>query len=350
MGAVVSMVTIGIFLITRIVATLRRAVQGTLPVDEIALIIYLKLLTFLDVIIVAVLFIAILIVLQRWNRDQEITIYASSGVGPASYLKTASYVIVLAVLVLAPLTLVMAPYAERIYYYELSNFRHMNDRLPFKPGKFSQSRDGSQVVYYGEGSDWEDSHSRLFQYLVRDNSEVLTIASNAELQFDEQAQLQQFSISDGKIYRFNENAVLESIQFRSYIQNSQLDTQGEFRIPAEGKSLRELYGSSKSADIGELYWRISKVAMIPLVILLAFTIGSIPMRRGVGVNLIASVIIYFTYSSLLGVSVDSIREGSTVAVYFMWLTHLTLAGLCIWVLFRISRNKSPFPNLFTSRV
>jgi len=72
-GAVATII-LSIFLVGRSVQFLREAAQGSLPVDSVFVLLLLKMVTYLDVIIPLILFVAILMVLGRWYKDNEMTV------------------------------------------------------------------------------------------------------------------------------------------------------------------------------------------------------------------------------------------------------------------------------------
>ena len=70
----VTVVIFCIFLVVRVLGFLRQAAEGIIPIDSIFLLLFLKVIAYMDVILPLMMFVAILMVLGRWSRENEMTI------------------------------------------------------------------------------------------------------------------------------------------------------------------------------------------------------------------------------------------------------------------------------------
>ena len=87
----VTLVMLMIFIVVRALGFLRQAAEGMIPVGSIFLLLLLKVMTYMDAILPLMVFIAILMVLDRWSRDNETIIMAASGYSPGYLLKPAAF-------------------------------------------------------------------------------------------------------------------------------------------------------------------------------------------------------------------------------------------------------------------
>ena len=65
----VTLIMLTIFIVVRALGFLRQAAEGMIPVGSIFLLLLLKLMTYMDAILPLMVFVAILMVLDRWSRD-----------------------------------------------------------------------------------------------------------------------------------------------------------------------------------------------------------------------------------------------------------------------------------------
>ena len=78
-----------IFLVIRTLGFLRMAAEGVMPLGRIVSLLGLKVLSYLDVMLPLMLYVAILLVLGRWRKDNELIVLAASGLGLPAFLRPA---------------------------------------------------------------------------------------------------------------------------------------------------------------------------------------------------------------------------------------------------------------------
>lgn len=340
---VVLFMTIGIFTVVKFLGLLKRAVQGNLPVDGLAVILSLKLATFLDVILTPALYIAILLVMIRWNRDNEITAYATGGIGPMGYSFPAFLVAAIAAIVVAVCSFLIAPSAEKAYQQKLENYRQSLRNIPFEEGRFRDFHGGQNVVYFGRKNGETENPIRLF-YIVSDpKGKEIIVARDGHYELDLKDKVESLQLSEGNRYRISiESGSYELTEFDGF---TEIIPVAEFELSTlvtKAKSTIELIGSDSPEDMAELDWRISKVITMPLVVLLAFAFGSCRISSRVSVDLIGAVLVYFFYSSFVGFIADIERTEILGIDIFLWLPHLIVVFLIVWVVFRSHHNRRIF--------
>ena len=97
----VTLVILTIFLVVRMLGFLHQAAQGDIPVESVLVLVALKVVSYLDVMLPLTLYIAILMVMGRWHRDNEITVLSACGVGLGNVLKPLSFLVLLVAAVVA---------------------------------------------------------------------------------------------------------------------------------------------------------------------------------------------------------------------------------------------------------
>ncbi|MDE0282655.1 MAG: LptF/LptG family permease, partial [Gammaproteobacteria bacterium] len=85
-GAVI-VIILSIFLATRAVYFLRQAAEGDIPIGGVTLLVLLKTITYLDIMVPLVVYIAMLMVLGRWVRDNELTVISACGISMGRFIR-----------------------------------------------------------------------------------------------------------------------------------------------------------------------------------------------------------------------------------------------------------------------
>ena len=342
---VVLFITIGIFAVVKFLGLLKRAVQGSLPVDGLGFILTLKLATFLDVILTPALYIAILLVLVRWKRDNELTAYATGGVGPLGYFRPAILVATIATLIVAVCSFVITPAAEMAYQKELESYRMSLRSIPFEEGRFRDFRGGQNVVYFAKQNGESSNPIRLFNLVAHPDGKEIIVALDGSYEVDLSNRTETLNLDMGTRYRISyESGDYELTEFMEYTETVPVADVGFATMVTKAKPTLELLSSDKPQDIAELDWRISKVITMPLVVLLAFAFGSCRIGSTLGINLISAVLVYFVYSSIVGFIVDIDREEYLGFDVLLWLPHVVVLTLICWILLRTHQNRRIFSN------
>lgn len=336
------LMTVGIFCVVKFLGLLRRAVQGNLPVDGLGMILIFKLATFLDVILTPAIYIAIMLMLIRWSRDNEMTVYATSGIGPLAYLFPASTVAAVSAIVVAALSIYVAPFAEFGYYHELEKFRLTTKSTPFKKGEFRQIDPGRNVLYYSPTPDDEFDAVRLFYLRTNDEHQSITIAQGGEYAFDLSNLVESIEIQNGAQYIIEFDSLsYQEMEFDSFTDQISVATFQESSISPKAKSTASLIRSDELEDVAELNWRISKILAVSLVVLLAFAWGTAASRAKLSINLVGALIVYFVYSSLLGFTTELVRKQDITSGWLSASPHIAMIALIAAIYLRSYYKRAP---------
>ena len=343
------LMTAGIFSVVKLLALLRRAVQGHLPFEGLGMILTFKLTTFLDVILTPTIFIAVFLVLMRWNRDNEITIFATGGIGPFDYLRPAATVATVAAFVVALLAFYVTPAAELGYQHELEKYQLSTKNAPFEKGQFRSLNEGRDILYYSPYLDQVKDPVRLFYLRDQGNQESIIVAEKGIYDFNFSDGVEKIEINTGTQYWLNFDSLeFQQTKFDSYSDQIPNLSFSESNLDVRAKSTADIIGSDEPRDKAELNWRISKVLAMGLVVMLAFAWGTAASRSKTATNFIGAILVYFVYSSLLGFVADLNREGDINSNWIVALPHLALLTLIFVILLRSRYNRS-FTSVVTPR-
>ncbi len=281
------------------IRVLDKAIEGRVSSETLLSLLALKTLIFSVSLLPAALFMAVLMVIGRMYRDQEMSAIATAGGGAGTLYRAVFLMVFPLSLLAANLSLYVAPWAEARISQIMHQGEESSDLRGIAAGKFSEYSQGDLVFYVEKITEDKKMH----QVFVQSRQQGQLAIINAQAAYlDEQADgiyiiFEQGERVQGQPGRLN--YVIE--KFNEYaVRMEEQDT--IINLNQSAVTSNRLWGSSKPADLAELQRRFS----IPFSILLLSFIG-IPLaqqqpRGGVYGNILVGFLIYFSYSNLIRVS------------------------------------------------
>ena len=129
------------------IRVLDKAIDGRVPSETLLTLLALKTLTFSVSLLPAALFMAVLMVIGRLYRDQEMAAIASAGGGAWSLYRAVLLMVIPLTTGAAVLSLVVSPWAEATVSQIMSQGANSSDLRGIAAGKFSEYTRGDLVFY-----------------------------------------------------------------------------------------------------------------------------------------------------------------------------------------------------------
>ncbi len=338
-GAVM-IILVSIFLAARVVNILRDAVDGVAPIESVFTLLILKLLSNFNIIIPLVLFVSILLVQNRWSRDNEMIVVKACGVSAVTFIKPASMLVLIVGIVTALFSLYLGPLADRISRTIEQEFRNRSDISGVVPGTFTETKSG-QGVYFVEDFNEEIKQYRDVFVYNGGNKEGVVVANNGFKTVDQQTQDEFLVLKDGTRYEGNpgdpDYAVMD---FETYALRLRQNSAVKFNLPLKAIPTKDLIKAKHRSSVGELHWRIAHVLAIPIMTLLALSFATSTYRQTKMPAMLVALVTYFLYLNLLGFTVALIRKGGLHPDLGLYLVHFLFATLAIY---RFKRRVSDRP-------
>ncbi|NKB64446.1 MAG: LPS export ABC transporter permease LptF [Gammaproteobacteria bacterium] len=341
----VTAILFSIFLVTRLVGFLREAAEGDIPINSVFLLLLLKMITYLDILIPLVLFISTLLVMGRWIRDNELTIINACGIGMAEFLKPAMVLFAIVGSVVALFAMYLSPLSAEVGRSMEYEFRTRTDATGITPGVFTETRGGTGV-YFVEGYDQDtDTFQNIFVYNGNDE-EGLVVANSGYKTVDVKTNDDFLVLKHGTQYRGSAGSSKYVVMdFETYAVRLRQRAKNNFVLPVKARPTLDLLKEEHHTAIGELHWRISKVIMLPILLIFALSFSSITYRSARFPGMFSALLIYFTYSNVLGLGVALIRKGSVNPHLALWVIHLCFLAVAIYMFRRRCLSKPLIPGL-----
>jgi lipopolysaccharide export system permease protein len=281
------------------IRVLDKAVDGQVSNQTLLTVLGLKTIIASAAFLPAALFMAVLMVLGRMYRDQEMSAVASAG-GGAGTIYRAIFLLVFPVSVLAAgLSFYVSPWAEA----EMEQLMHQDeesaDLRGIAAGKFSEYSQGDLVFYVEKIDDDKTMHQVFVQHRQGDRLAII----NAEV-----GRLK--DLPDGRYIILEKG---ERVQGQPGNLDYVLEQFAEYAVRMETKesahvfdresvSSDALVDSGQITDIAELQRRFSVPMGIMLLSFIAVPLAQMSPRGGVYGNMLVGFLIYFSYGNLIRVS------------------------------------------------
>ncbi|PPK77774.1 lipopolysaccharide export system permease protein [Methylobacter tundripaludum] len=278
---------------------LDRAVEGQVSNQTLLTVLGLKTIIASAAFLPAALFMAVLMVLGRMYRDQEMSAVASAGGGAGTVYRSIFLLVFPLSVLSAGLSFYVSPWAEAMMEELMHQDKESADLRGIAAGKFSEYSQGDLVFYVEKIDDDKTMHQVFVQHRQGDRLAII----NAEV-----GRLR--DLPDGR-YVVLENG--ERIQGQPGAVNYVLEQFTEYAVRMETKESAANFGkesvasgtlasSGQITDIAELQRRFSIPMGIVLLSFIAVPLAQMSPRGGVYGNMLVGFLIYFSYGNFIRVS------------------------------------------------
>ncbi len=307
---------------------LDKAIEGRVSSETLLSILSLKIITTGTELLPAALFMAVLMVLGRMFRDQEMSAIFSAGGGTGTIYR-ATFLLVLPLSVMAAnLSLFAAPWAETEAVKLLQQDEDSSDLRGIAAGKFTEYSQGD-LVFYVESISADNVMHQLFVQTKQQGMPGIISAKTARV----------LDLPEGRYINFEQGErtmgkpgdldyVFET--FTEYAVRIEEKTSA-INLKIKAESAKTLWLSTTLADKAELQRRIFIPLSLVLLTFLGVPLAQTAPRGGVYGNILIGFLIYFSYGNLARLSQLWVSNQTIPA----WLgglgvnTFLLVAGLVL---------------------
>jgi lipopolysaccharide export system permease protein len=343
-SAAVTLVVVLIFFMVRILGFLRMAAEGVLPIDGVFVLVGLKLLSVLDVILPLMFYIALLMTLSRWRRDNEMTVLAACGVGLFNLLRPVFAMTLGLTLVVALLSFYLSPLIAQTTVKIEQSYKARGELAGVVAGTFVETRRGSGVYFVERLDRANDRYEDVFVYQSSHKREAVVVAKYGYKHVDEATGDPFLVLKNGTRYEGTpgelEYRVVDFATFALRIEERAAEAP---EIPLKGRPTLEILGAPQPEMRAEWHWRIAKVVVIPALALFALAFSYFNPRQGNIAAMIGAFAVYFLYANLLGFGVAQIKRAKMPPDAGLWAIHAVFLVLALVLLYRRAHNRQLLP-------
>ncbi len=308
------------------------AAAGKVASADVAALMGFASLGYLPVIISLTAFVSVLLVVARTYQDSEMVVWFASGLSLTRWITPVLRVGIPIVIVVALLSLWLAPWANRSYAEYKERFRNREDISRVSPGKFQESANGDKL-FFVEGLADDSSHVKNIFVRQAGRRDSVVVAEQGTIRFDANGD-KLLELEKGRRYDGAPGSDdFRTIEFQRYTVVIAPNTR-ELRDNKSSKVMPTLalIAEPTRANQAELLWRIAVPLVCLLQMLLAIPLGFVNPRRGRTLNLMIALLLAVTYNNMSGIMQANVSSGKIAFGLAWWPLHL-MAALLIALLF-----------------
>ncbi|MBS1212465.1 MAG: lptF [Proteobacteria bacterium] len=310
-------VLVTIIVSRKFLSILTKAIEGEVAADTLFVLLGLKMVTATIILLPPSLFLAMLMVFGRMYRDQEMTIFASSGVGLARMYRSVAYFVLPLSLLAGYLALDVMPRAEREAQTLMHKDEQTADVRGIKPGRFNEFSKGD-VVLYAEGLSKDDQTlTNLFVQSRNGDETGVVVAENGYIKENELGE-HFVVLRYGKRYQGvpgQQDYIIS--EFEDYAVRIDEGDSEDAALKREAEPTANLWRSQTPRELAELQKRLAVPFGTLLLGILAIPLSRVAPRGGVYGNVMIAFLIYMVYENLQRVSQGLLMTGKIP----LWLSY-----------------------------
>ena len=324
----VAVVLLGVSVISRFVQYLGEAASGQKAADALLLIMLFRLPEFLLVILPLALLLGIVLAYGRMHAENEMVSLMGAGIGQRRLLGMTFGIATGVMALMGVLSLGIAPWGLERAEAIIQDQEELTELDLIVAGQFRSFSDGDRVTWTEAVSESAAGGRELRNVFVaiageasgEDVAPVIVLAESARPVVDE--------ASGARFMRMDNVAQYDGAPGDSQFTLGRFDSQSillpqpvEFEETLEQSTIAtlELLGSADPVHIGELQWRLSLIALIPITAALAVPLSRVRPRQGRYLKLVPAAFLYVVYFALLQFCRDAVADGGTPFAF--WLVH-----------------------------
>ncbi len=331
-------VLLAIILTRLLILLLGQASVGQIEPQAVVGLIAFGVVNYLPVLLGIAVFVAVLLALTRSYRDSEMTVWFTSGLSIAAWIKPVLQFSIPVALVCALLSVWVSPWAqgESQEYQRLLASREEVSSVT--PGVFRESRNSDRVFFVEKVSARDDTVSNIFVQSTERGRLGVIVAQKGFIETVKNGD-RFIVLLNGRRYEGKPGTLdYRMVDFERYAVR--IEPHEARAPPPSSKSMGvlELLKTGKPADIAELHWRIALPLAVVIMGLFAVPLAFVNPRSGRSWNLIFAVLIYVLYNNTLSIFQAWTSGGRIPPWVGLWPVHLTMVGFLVLLFYRQTRG------------
>jgi lipopolysaccharide export system permease protein len=204
------------------------------------------------------------------------------------------------------------------------------------------------AVYFVERLNREDNrYENIFIYKSSFQREGVVVSDIGYRTIDEETGEQFLILKDGTRYEGTPGTPsYRVIDFETYALRIETPDRGAIALPIRARPNVDLYTSEDPQFVGEWYWRVAKVFVLPVLAVFGLALSYVDSRRGKATGMVLAFLVYLLYTNVLGYAVALVKKGEVETGIYIWWVHLLFALLAIYCLYRRNYNMPLLPGVF----
>ncbi|MEA2080823.1 MAG: LPS export ABC transporter permease LptF [Pseudomonadota bacterium] len=332
---VISLVLWLILVIARFSLYLGQAASGQLPAATVLWLLALKSVAFFVFLLPLTLFLALLWLFGRLNRDYESLALAASGVGPSQLYRAITLPVVFVTLLVALLSWYLVPSTAQQGYQVRSQAEQHVDVDALTPGRFHELRSGRWLVFAQRAGREAGTLEAVFVHVRHPERPQVLVAESASVEQLGAAGDQYLVLRNGQRYDGvpgqADYRVLDYEEYAVRIRAAWAEPGKKW----DAVATRQLWGDPDPQACAEWQMRLSRPVTVLVLALIAVPLARFRPAMNRFYPLWMGVLVFTLYFNLLGTGQLWIEQGRIPGWLGLWWVHgLLLGPMAGWLCFR----------------
>ena len=315
-------------LLTRLlILLLGKAASGDVIPEAVLGLIAFGILNYLPVLLGIAVFVAVLLALTRSYRDSEMTVWFSSGLSIAAWIRPVLQFALPVALVCALLSLAVTPWsqAQSVEYQRLLASR--DELSAVTPGVFRESKSADRVFFVDKLSERDDVVNNIFVQSTQNNRMGVMVAQKGYLETAENGD-RFVVLLNGRRYEGTPGSLdYRTVDFDRYALRIEPREAARQAPTRKATSTLELLEQGGAEQAGELHWRLAQPLAVLIMALFAIPLSFVNPRSGRSWNLVLAVLTYALYNNLLSIFQAWTAQAKVPAWLGLWPVHMVMVAL-----------------------
>ena len=324
-----------IYISNRLIRFFSDAESGALSSAVIPQLLALKSLSNLPMLLPLAFFIAVLIALGRFYKDNEMLALAACGVGVGSLRRTILWLAFGFAGVVAAVSLYGGPWAEEVSYQIQDKVKAGADVHSIAAGRFRELHGGEMVFYVESMGKDQRTLENVFIQARRNGMLNVIAAARGHQEIDQNTGDRYLILEDG--YRYEGQPGDSQFKIVHFARHGMLLEEQQVK-PSDrtliASSTPTLWGHAGLYENAELQWRIAMPLATILLAALAVPLSRTGPRQGRFAKLFIAVVIYALYMNFLAIARSWVEHGKIIPAVGMWWVHALLLFLILTIMAR----------------
>lgn len=323
-------VLLAIILTRLLILLLGKAAVGDVIPEAVLGLIAFGVLNYLPVLLGIAVFVAVLLALSRSYRDSEMTVWFTSGLSIAAWVRPVLQFALPVALVCALLSLAVTPWsqAQSAEYQRLLASR--DEVSSVTPGVFRESRSSDRVFFVDKLSERDDVVNNVFVQSTENDRMGVMVAERGFIETAENGD-RFVVLTNGRRYEGTPGMLdYRTVDFDRYALR--IEPREAARQAPSNKAIptMDLLDELKPAQVAELHWRLASPLAVIIMSLFAIPLAFVNPRSGRSWNLILAVLVYALYNNLLSIFQAWTAQGKVPGWVGLWPVHgVMIAALLV---------------------
>jgi lipopolysaccharide export system permease protein len=327
-------VLLAIILTRLLILLLGKAALGDVLPEAVLGLIAFGILNYLPVLLGIAVFIAVLLALTRSYRDSEMTVWFSSGLSIAAWIRPVLQFAIPVSVICALLSLAIAPWsqAQSVEYQRLLESR--DEVSSVTPGIFRESRSSDRVFFVDKLSERDNEVNNVFVQSTQNNRMGVMVAQRGFIETAENGD-RFVVLLNGRRYEGTPGTLdYRTVDFERYALRIEPRELKRTAPSNKAMSTLDLLNERKPEQIAEVHWRLALPIAVLIMGLFAIPLAFVNPRSGRSWNLILAVLIYVLYNNLLSIFQAWTAQQKISPWVGLWPVHAAMLALVAILFYR----------------